>query len=103
MYWPSGNAALAILNGKERIIINTHFTMLASVMSTFLFTPLWTRGKLNIFNVLNATISGGVASGACAGLMRNVYISLLIGLFTGAMSSFAYSFLSNKLEAKISV
>lgn len=41
LFWPSFNAALALGNGKERIIINTYFTIVASVIGTFVLTPMW--------------------------------------------------------------
>ena len=69
LFWPSFNSALALGSGRERIIINTYFSIIASTVGTFLITPFWENNKLSIDSILNATIAGGVAAGTCADLI----------------------------------
>ena len=68
-YWPSFNSALASGNGRQRIIVNTFFSIASSALSTFLITPFWNNGKFTAENILNSTIAGGVVVGACADLI----------------------------------
>lgn len=90
MYWPSFNSALASGTGRYRIIINTYFSICASVVAVFLVTPFWNHGKLTMENVLNSTIAGGVAAGASADLMQNVWVAIVLGFCAGLLSSFGF-------------
>jgi len=55
------------------------------------------REKFSAEDILNATLAGGVAIGAPAGIVTNTTISLIIGLLAGTISTICY----NKLTAKL--
>ena len=49
LYWPSFNSALASGNAQNRAIINTYYSMTGSVVSTFIFSPVFdSHRKLNM-------------------------------------------------------
>ena len=52
-------------------------------------------------DILNASLAGGVAIGAPAGLFTNPAASLTIGLAAGVMSTFGFVYLSAFLKKTI--
>jgi ammonium transporter Rh len=101
MYWPSFNAFLATGHARERIVLGTILSLSGSCISTFILSRYFKDGKMCMEDVLNASLSGGVVVGASACLMKDPYIPLLIGTFTGALSTWGFEKLSPFLQRKI--
>eukprot|EP01119_Soliformovum_irregulare_P025616 TRINITY_DN953_c0_g1_i1.p1 TRINITY_DN953_c0_g1~~TRINITY_DN953_c0_g1_i1.p1 ORF type:complete len:819 (-),score=301.90 TRINITY_DN953_c0_g1_i1:59-2515(-) len=102
IYWPSFNGALGVGNQKHRAIINTVLSLSASVFTTFFATQLWRNDrKFNMVDIQNATISGGVAMGTCADMVIHPAVAILIGTFTGLVSTFGFARLQGFIERKI--
>lgn len=100
MFWPSFNAGYFPVNPFERsmIVTNTICSLAGSCMATFAISSLF-RHKLDMEDILNATLAGGVAIGAPAGLITNSVASIAIGLTAGTISSLGYISLSSKLNS----
>ena len=69
LFWPSFNSALASGNGRQRILVNTFFSITSSAFMTFIIVPFMNNGKFTIDNILNSVIAGGVILGASADLI----------------------------------
>ena len=101
-YWPSFNAAFAGLtgdtHGQNRAIVNTTLSLTGSVMSSFAVSALLRHGgKVDMVDIQNATLAGGVAIGAAADLAVTPAGAIAVGLVAGAMSNLAYVKLQGRL------
>ncbi|TRY64235.1 hypothetical protein TCAL_03556, partial [Tigriopus californicus] len=102
VYWPSFNAVLASHDALHRAYINTYISLIASTMITFVVSAFFGEGKrLDMVDIQNATLSGGVAVGAIADLMINPYGAFLAGTLVGLVSSLGYRILQGKLFDKL--
>ena len=103
IYWPSfnGGALEPGSQAQQRAIANTILGMCASTVGTFIVSILLhPEGKLRPVDVQNATLAGGVATGAVCHMTLNYSDSLMLGFFSGAASSFGFAVLQPWLEAK---
>lgn len=103
MYWPSFNTALLSGHSRYRGIINTYLSMVGSCMSTFIVSLLVKRGKLNIEDILNASVSGGVIIGGPCNVVINPFASLIIGFCGGVISTLCFEFLSPFVQKHLSL
>lgn len=73
--------------------MNTILSLSGSCMTTFLVSLL-TRSddkKFNMIDIQNATLAGGVAMGTCASMNILPVWAILIGVFSGLVSSLGFS------------
>jgi len=98
LYWPSFNSAVASEEGQIRAIVNTYLSISASCITTFLFSILVGRGRLNMVHVQNATLAGGVAIGAIADMAITPASALIIGSFAGIISTLGFQYLTEALK-----
>jgi len=63
IFWPSFCAALVPVNQIPLVAINTILALCGSTLSTYVFSVL-IRGKIEIADIANASLAGGVAIGA---------------------------------------
>ena len=111
LYFPSFNIAniqnfeykYIHINMRYRGIINTYLSMIGSVISTFIVSPLIYKGKMKIEHLLNSSYVGGVIIGGCCTICNHGWASILIGFIGGGVSIFCLSelkpiFKNNKLE-----
>lgn len=99
LFWPSFNSGAfdATLQYQRMIIItNTVLSLTGSCIAAFCLSIL-IRNKLNMDDVLNATLAGGVAIGAASSLITNPAGALAVGLISGSISTLGYAKLSEKL------
>merc|ERR1711871_1562516 len=69
MYWPSFNSALAPDTEQQRTVVNTLLSITASGASTFIASYYFRGAKLNMVDIQNATLAGGVAVGTSANMI----------------------------------
>ena len=100
MYWPSFNAALAPHISRERIVVGTAIAISASNIAACAVSRL-IHLSLDMEIVLNATIAGGVAIGACTDLIATPGIAIIIGAIAGTVSALGFAYLSKFLQGKI--
>lgn len=104
MFWPSFNGALAAGPQQQRVVINTVLSLTNSCVGAFLMSKLLRPGhKLDMVDIQNATLAGGVAVGSSADLVIGPYASLIIGFVAGCLSVFGYVYVSPFLENKCGV
>ena len=61
------------------------------------------RGKLNIEDILNASVSGGVIIGGPCNVIINPFASLIIGFCGGVISTLCFEFLSPCVQKNLSL
>ena len=101
-YWPAFNTALIAKDNilKYRGIINTYLSILGSIVGTFCVSPLCNYGKLKIQDVLNACFSGGIVVAGCCHIIQYHWLSLLIGVISGALTTYLCNIISFRLKRK---
>ena len=50
------------------------------------------RGKMNVEQILNATLAGGVMMGTSADMIVSPFVSMIIGFCAGVISTFGFHF-----------
>lgn len=99
MYWPSFNAAvLSTADLQQRAIINTVLSIGSSALAVFALSLLLRGGKLDMEDVQNATLAGGVAMGACCSMRVSPWAALLIGYIAGLISVLGFVYGSGFLR-----
>ena len=99
IFWPSFTSAIV---APERVVltaINTVFALCGATLATYIFSRL-IRGKIEIEDIANAALAGGVAIGSLCDTTTPGY-SLLIGVGAGALSTVGYSIIAPKVEKLI--
>ncbi|XP_030054599.1 ammonium transporter Rh type A isoform X2 [Microcaecilia unicolor] len=105
MFWPSFNSAIAEPGEhQERAIVNTYFSLAASVLTAYAFSSLFEhKGKLDMVHIQNATLAGGVAVGTCADMNINPFGAMIIGFTAGIISTIGFKFLTPILASKLKI
>merc|ERR1712187_1048013 len=102
MFWPSFNGALAGGQQEQRVIIDTVLSLTNSCFGAFLASRMFRPNrKLDMVDIQNATLAGGVAVGSSSDLVIGPGSALLIGFIAGFVSVFGYEVISPFLEDKI--
>lgn len=99
LFWPSFTSAIV---APERVVltaINTIFALCGATLATYLFSKI-IRGKLEIEDIANAALAGGVAIGSTCDVTTPGY-AMLIGIAAGALSVIGYSIIAPKLQKLI--
>jgi ammonium transporter Rh len=96
VFWPSFCSALVAVNQIPLVAINTVLALCGSTLSTYIFTIL-IRGKIEIADIANASLAGGVAIGATVANVTPGW-SMLIGIVAGALSVVGYTIIQPRLQ-----
>ncbi|MEG2000478.1 MAG: ammonium transporter [Evtepia sp.] len=99
VFWPSFTSAVAAPDRVVLTAINTVFALCGSTIATYIFTKM-IRGKINIEDIANAALAGGVAIGSTCDV-GDPGFSMLIGLAAGTISTLGYSKIAPKVEKLI--
>jgi ammonium transporter Rh len=99
LFWPSFTSALVAPSQVVLTAINTVFALCGATLATFIFSPL-IRGKIEIADIANAALAGGVAIGTTCNVTNPGY-ALLIGIAAGALSTLGYAIIAPKVERLI--
>ncbi len=99
IFWPSFTSALVSPDKIVLTVINTVFALCAATLATFIFSKM-IRGKIEIEDIANAALAGGVAIGSTCDL-ATPGMSLLIGLCAGTLSTVGYAIIAPKVEKLI--
>jgi len=90
--WPSFNSALAAEAFRYRIVSNTILALCTSAVLGFITSRLLRGGKFEMIDIQNATLAGGIATGAAA-MMMSPAGALITGAVAGAVCVAAVVFL----------
>ena len=98
MFWPSFNGALAGGAPRHRAVMNTTFSIVASCIASFIFSPVFNKGKYEMEHILNATLTGGVIIGTNADMIDHPGLAFLIGFIGGLFSVFGFAKINSCFE-----
>ncbi|KAL5267485.1 hypothetical protein ACHWQZ_G004497 [Mnemiopsis leidyi] len=100
MFWPSFNGSLLYDDAsvQHRVVVNTYLAICASCVTAMIASHLVHGGKLNILEVQNATLAGGVSIGMSCSYNVNPWVPVLIGGLAGMLSSVGYGKIAEFLE-----
>ena len=96
VFWPSFCAALVSVDKIPLVAINTILALCGATLATYVFSIL-IRGKIEVADIANASLAGGVAIGASVANVTPGW-SMLIGLIVGAISVFGYTIIQPRLQ-----
>ena len=94
-YFPSLNAGLALSDdGRYRAVINTYFSIIGSIICSFITSGFIKNGKFNYSHILFGSFSGGVIISGCCSVCLDHWAALLIGMLCGVLSVIFLEYLS---------
>jgi len=96
VFWPSFCSALVAVEQIPLVAVNTVLALCGSTLSTYVFSFL-IRGKIEIADIANASLAGGVAIGATVADVAPGW-SMLIGLIAGMISVVGFTMIQPRLE-----
>ncbi len=99
IFWPSFTSALVAPGEVVVTAINTIFALCGATLATYVFTRL-IRGKVDIEDIANAALAGGVAIGSVCNTTTPGF-ALLIGVAAGTVSTVGYIIIAPKVEKLI--
>ena len=73
-------------NLRYRGIINTYLSMMGSLLSSFIVSPMFYRGKMKMEHLLHASYAGGIVIGGCCTICSSHWAAIVIGFFGGSVS-----------------
>jgi ammonium transporter Rh len=95
LFWPSFTSSVVSPELGILTAINTVFALSGSTLTTYLFSKL-IRGKVEIEDIANAALAGGVAIGsACSSVDPG--FAMVIGMVAGLVSTVGYTILAPKV------
>ena len=96
IFWPSFCSALTPVDKIPMVAINTVLALCGATLATYALSTL-IRGKIEVSDIANASLAGGVAIGAS---VANVTpgLAMLIGTAAGAISVIGYTFIQPRLQ-----
>ena len=96
IFWPSFSAALAPVDKIPLVAINTILALCGATLATYAFST-FIRGKIEISDIANASLAGGVSIGASVAFVTPGW-SMLIGAVAGAISVIGYTVIQPRLQ-----
>jgi ammonium transporter Rh len=96
IFWPSFCSALVAVDKISLVAINTVLALCGATLATYAFTIL-IRGKIEVSDIANASLAGGVAIGATVANVTPGW-SMLIGLIAGTISVVGYVIIQPRLQ-----
>lgn len=99
LFWPSFTSSVVSPELAVLTAINTVFALSGSTLTTYIFSKL-IRGKVEIEDIANASLAGGVAIGsACSSV--NPGFAMVIGMVAGLVSTLGYTIIAPKVSKLI--
>lgn len=96
VFWPSFCAALVPIELIPMTVVNVFIALCGSTIATYFFS-VSIRGKVNVADMANAALAGGVAIGATCDT-ANHFQALIIGLIAGIISTVGFAKLQEKQQ-----
>ena len=83
---------------RYRGIINTYLSMIGSVISVFVVSPIVSNGKMKMEHLLNSLFVGGIIIGGCCTICSSAWGAILIGFIGGCITVLGFWFFKKKLK-----
>jgi len=99
VFWPSFCAALVPVEAIPHTVVNVFMALCGSTLITYVLS-FAIRGKINIADIANATLAGGVAIGATCDHASHP-TAILIGILAGAVSTVGFAVVQSKQQKLI--
>lgn len=96
IFWPSFCAALVPVEAIPATVVNVFMALCGSTIITYILSTS-IRGKINIADIANAALAGGVAIGATCDHATPL-TAIIIGVLAGAISTIGYTVLQSKQQ-----
>ncbi|HML03422.1 MAG TPA: ammonium transporter [Candidatus Bathyarchaeia archaeon] len=94
--WPSFCSVMVPTTSVPLVAINTVMALCGATIATYVFSVL-IRGKIEVGDIANASLAGGVAIGASVANVTPGW-SVLIGASAGAISVIGYTMIQPRLQ-----
>jgi len=98
LFWPSFCAALVAPELIPRTVINVVLALCGSTIATYFASVTLRKGKIDIADIANAALAGGVAIGSTCD-HANYQTAFLIGILAGVLSTFGFAVVQGKLQS----
>lgn len=99
LFWPSFTSSVVSPELGVLTAINTIFALSGSTITTYIFSKL-IRGKLEIEDIANAALAGGVAIGSVCSSV-NPGFAMIIGMLAGLVSTLGFTMIAPKVSKLI--
>ncbi len=99
LFWPSFTSSVAEPERSFLTVLNTILALCGSTLATYIFTKL-IRGKIEIEDIANAALAGGVCIGSTCSTASPGY-AMIIGICAGILSTVGFSIIAPKVCALI--
>ncbi len=96
IFWPSFSSALVAVDKIPIVAINTVLALCGATLATYALSVL-IRGKIEIGDIANASLAGGVAIGATVANTTPGW-AMMIGLIAGSISVIGYTVIQPRLQ-----
>ena len=96
VFWPSFCAALVPVEAIPDTVVNVFLALSGSTVITYILSTS-IRGKINIADIANAALAGGVAIGATCD-HASPTSAIVIGVVAGAIATIGYTILQNRQQ-----
>jgi ammonium transporter Rh len=96
VFWPSFCSVLVAPEQVPHTIVNVIIALCASTLATYIFS-IGLRKKINIADIANASLAGGVAIGStCADASYTA--AAIIGILAGGLSTFGFAVIQSRQQ-----
>ncbi|MEA3332394.1 MAG: ammonium transporter [Pseudomonadota bacterium] len=99
LFWPSFCSALVAPELVPHTAINVILALSGATIATY-FASTCLRGKISAADIANAALAGGVAIGSACDV-ASFPEAFIVGILAGALSTFGFAILQNKVESLI--
>jgi ammonium transporter Rh len=96
VFWPSFCSALAPVDKIPLVATNTILALCGATLATYALSTI-IRGKIEVGDIANASLAGGVAVGASVANITPGW-SMIIGLAAGAISVIGFTVIQPRLQ-----
>lgn len=96
IFWPSFCAALVPAEAVPHTVVNVIIALCASTLATYIMSVAF-RKKINIADIANAALAGGVAIGSAC-MTASHSMAMVIGIMAGTLSTFGFAVIQSKQQ-----
>ncbi|MEK9148696.1 MAG: ammonium transporter, partial [Candidatus Desantisbacteria bacterium] len=97
IFWPSFCSAMVEPSLVSLTAINTIIALCGATIATYLFSVILRNGKVEVADMANAALAGGVAIGATCANITPEY-AFVVGIIGGAISVIGYAVIQPALQ-----
>lgn len=94
LFWPSFCAALVPVEAIPHTVVNVFLALCGSTLVTYILS-ISIRGKINIADIANAALAGGVAIGSTCDHASHGS-AIVIGVLAGAISTIGFAIIQDR-------